>query len=386
MFPNTENPNIILITIEPPSDTDPACPPVLGPINCPDPPPRYSPQRPETPSDLYDDSSVDYGHVGRAPDINVMREEEERDKKDDRGEDRNELKGKCLRCGAQNSTEEKAWRVEDGFYAPQAKACLPLKSTIICRQTHLPMHTPTEMNTLAKAQAWSQLNSGLVTQTQVDRETEDRMCTELFINKNPQTCLFNTPLNLQTNKEVGRGEDMQGKAKITDERFVGDAEEGRKSEKVPLLSAYASQSMTGMLPFQTEQSDFLPDDYGVLRPAAALDLEEGDDDEEEGTICIHWNHETRKLVLPGLHTKFSKQIGMDGLMQGEKGSKERMGGENEEVKAMKGGLKLENVFVRQPSEEEEEAAALREMGRGGATGCEVDDFVTKWNLVIPEDQ
>lgn len=364
---------------------------MLGSINCPDPPPRYSPQRSETPLEPNDDSSVDYGLVGIAPKINVMRDEEEREKRHDRGGDGNELKGKCLRCGAQNSYEKKEWRVEDGwftgFYAPQAKSCLPLKSTVICKQTHMPIHTQTEMSTLAQAQAWSQLNSGLLTQTQVDRETEDRMLTELFINKNPQTGLLHIPLNLQTNEEVERGEDMQGKARVTDEKFVGDKEK-KVGEKVPLLSAYASQSMTGMPPFHTEKSHLLPDDYGVLRLATAHNVEEGDDEEEEEerTICINWKHETRKLALPGLDMKFNKQRGMDGLMQGEKGSKQRMGGEYEEVKAMKGVLKLENVFVRQPSEEEEEAAALREMGTGGATGCDVDDFVTKWNLVIPDDQ
>lgn len=386
-FTNIENPNIILITIEPSSDIDPA---VLEPnLDCPDPPPRYPPQRPVTPSEPvepWDDLSVDYGLVSVAPKVDVIREEEDREKRHDRGDDGSELKGKCQRCVAGEIYEKKEGRAEDGhftgFYAPQAKPCLPLKSTVICTQTHMKKYThkraQTEMSTLAQAHAWSQLNSGLPTQTQVDRK-KDKEHPGLFINKNPQTGLF----------QVGMGKDVEGKVKVTDEKFDGDAEEGSKNEKVPLLSAYASQNMINMPPFHTERSDFLPDDYDIMRLATAHTVEEGDDDcreEEEGTICINWDPETRKLVVPEMNMEFNKQRGMDGLRQGEKGSRDQRGREDEDVKVIKGMLRLENVFVRQPSEEEEEAGALREMGRGGATECEMDDFVTKWNLVIPMDQ
>lgn len=356
-FPFAENPNVILtITVEPRSDTQP---PALGPINGPDPPPIYSSSRPETPPRPYDDSSVDYGLVGIAPKINVTRKEEQIEKRNDGEGGGNELKGKCLSCGAENSYKEQEWRVEDGgftgFYAPQEKSHVPLKSTVICHPTHMQIHTQAAMSRRA------QLNSGFLTHNQLDRE--------LCINKNQQTGLLHIPLNLQTNQEVGRGEGMQ---------MQGEAKEGSTSEKVPLLSAYASQNMTGMLPFQTERSEFLPDDYGVLTLATAHNVEGGDEQEEEGTICVNLNHETGKLVLPGLDMMFNKQRGMGGSMQEEKGSK---GGEHEEAKAMNGVLQLKNVIVRQPSEEEE----LRDMGRAGATGCEVDDFMSKWNLVISED-
>lgn len=380
MFPNPENLNTILMIIKPSSDKEP-----LGPVNCPDPPPSYSPQRSETPSEPKEssgDSLVDYGFVGIAPKINVIREEEEREKGHGRGDDENELKAKCQKCGAQNSYMKKEWTVEDsqftGFYAAQARPCLPLRSTIV------PIHTQTEMCT--PAHAWSQLNSGLLTKTQ--GISKSRECTGLFINKNPQTGLFHIPLSVQTNKEAGMG----GNARVADEKLDGDAEGGSKSEKVPLLSAYASQNATDMPPFHTEQSDFLPDDYGVLRLATAqsvVEEEEDDDDyyeEEEGTICINWDNETRKLVLPKADIRSNKQRDRDGLMQGETGRKEWLSGEDEEVKVTKGVLRLENLFVRQPSEEEEAAGAPREMGGGGATGCEEDNFMTKWNLVILEDQ
>ncbi|XP_031722008.1 interleukin-20 receptor subunit alpha [Anarrhichthys ocellatus] len=322
-----ERPNLIVITIikeiQRESDiSDPACPKFPRHVaHCTT---GYTSQRhqilPE-PDEPWDDSSVDYGFIGVAPKIAT------------RGEDGNNLKGDDQKCAARVSYEKREWRVEDG---------------------HSAGHTRTETSTLTQAHA------GLLTQTQapllsmqgatmreVDGEEEDREFPGLFIST---TGLFRIPLNLPT-KGGGMRKEMDGEVRV---RRDGD------DEAVPLLSAYASQNTTDMHTSHSDQSDFLPDDYGVLRLASAhkIDVDDdGDDDKGEANISIDWNPETGSLVLPQ----------MDGMMQREKGE-----GEEEEV-----DLRLENVFVRQGSEEN--AEAQREMEGG-------DDFSTRWNLVISMDE
>ncbi|XP_040920741.1 interleukin-20 receptor subunit alpha [Toxotes jaculatrix] len=396
--------NFIFISVikdESPSDTDSAISDPEFPAwqqRIVNPPPAYSPQRPETPSEP-DDLSVDYGVVV-ASKMNVGGEEGPGERRHDREEDGNNLRGKCQKCTAGESYEQKALRVEDGFagvYASQAKSFLSQRSTRTCMQTHLPIHSQTEMSTLLQAQAFSQSKSVLLTQTQgsllsfqgatkgeVDREEEDGECPGLFLNKKNQTGLFHVPLNLQTKKHVGKWEEMD---RTDDEKTDGAVEEGRESEKVSLLSPYASQNFPDIPTSNTDQSDFLPDDYGVLSLATAHSIEEeGDEGEEqeEGTICVNWDPETRKLVLSEMAMEFNENGGLDGLIQRKEGSEDRMGGEEEEVNAVKGELKLENVFVRQASEEETEAQ--RETERGGETGWEANDILSKWNLVISVDE
>ncbi|KAA8583174.1 hypothetical protein FQN60_015720 [Etheostoma spectabile] len=315
-----ENPKLIIITIikdlQPGSGiSGPACPKQLQHI--PHPSPGYASQRPETPAEVEepcDDLSVDYGFIDVAPQIDV------------RGEDGNNPKGEHQKYAARNNYEKKEWRVRDG------------QST-----GHTQTHAQTEMRALIQAHARSQ--PVLPTQTQAplpfQRATmgeveEDREFPVLLINTTPQTGLFRMPLDLQTDKMGGMGE------------------------------AYATQN-TNAMPNSTDQSDFLSDDYGVLRLDTAHNIEEGDEEgEEEGeTICVHWDPQTRKLVLPEIAMEFNKEEGFDWLSQGEKRSENRMGGEEEEeVNSMTGELRLENVYVRQGSEEKEEAQ--REMKRGGA--------------------
>ncbi|XP_051264542.1 interleukin-20 receptor subunit alpha [Dicentrarchus labrax] len=399
-----ENLNITLITIIQSSDlesgvSDRNCPKRDGPFA--EPPPAYAPQRaqrevPPEPEDPWDDESVDYGFVGVAPKISVRGEEEEREeRRHDGGEDGNNLKGVHLKGAAEDSHKKKDWRVGDGHrtgvHALRAKSYLSQKSTHTCSQTHM----PTEMSTLIQAHAFSQVNSVPPTHTQTpllslqgttkgeeDGEKQGRECPGLFINKTPQIGLFHVPLNLQTKKE----EEMDGKLRARrDEKIGGGVEEESESEGAPLLSAYASQSIKGMSTSHADQADVLPDDYGVLRLATVVrtEDEEEEEEEEEGTLCIDWDPETRQLVLPEMGIEFS---GEEGLMQDEKGRENRMGGEEEEeeVNATKGELKLENVYVRQGSEEV--AEAQKEMERSGERGWEVDDILTKWNLVISMDQ
>ncbi|XP_026175163.1 interleukin-20 receptor subunit alpha [Mastacembelus armatus] len=391
-FPH-ENLNVIFITVtkDAPSDTDSAISNPACPIT--DPPPGYSPQRSETPPEPEEpgnDLPDDYGVVGVAPKISVVTEEDKRERRDDGGENGNSL---CQRCTARDSYETKEWRVEDGHlvHIPtlQKKSCCS-QSTHTYTQTQMPIHTQmhaqTEMYTLSQAHAWSQLNSVLLTASQaslqslgttngvVDTGKEERQLPALFIDKTPQSGLFHIPLNRQT-KEVGIAEDTDEKMRVrTGGTIDGGVEEENQQEMVPLLSSYVSNEVKDMSSSHTDQSDFLPHDYSVL--TLAHNTEEDDDDDEEGTTCINWDPEFRKLVLPGI------KMELDGLRLEEKGSEDRIGEKDEEVKSVKAGLRLENVFVRQPSEEE--AEALRAKERGGETGW--DDILTKWDLVISMDQ
>ncbi|XP_054475039.1 interleukin-20 receptor subunit alpha [Anoplopoma fimbria] len=306
-----EKPNLMVIAIIKPKD--PAW--TERPHHLPHRPPGYASQSPETlpeAEETWDDSSVDYGFIGVA----------------NRREDGNNLKGKDQKCTAIHSYEKR------------------------------------QMSTLKQAHAWTMTQTPLsfqgATMREVDGEEEDGGFQGLFISTAQQNGLLRMPLNLPTSKG-GMGEAMDGEGRV---RTDGGVEDGRsENEEVPLLSSYASQNTRDMPTSRSDQSDFLPEDYGVLRMAAAHKIEE--DEEEEANICIDWNPETGKLVLPM----------MDGLMQGEKqgGEEEEKEEEEEEV-----GLRLENVFVRQGSEEK--AEAQREMGVDG------DDFLTRWNLVVSMDE
>lgn len=330
----------IVITIIKPSDIEVS---ISDPASCKrpiaDPPPRYTCQRPETPAEPgeepWDDLSIDYGFIGV-----------ERERGHDGGEDEHQ------QCRAGDSYQEKDAR--------QAKSFLSQKSTHACSQAHMPTHTQTEMSTLTRAHAFSWGNSVLPTQT--------------WASLLPFQGAANGAADAEfppTNPQIGK--------------IDGGMEGGSDSERVSLLSAYASQNVKDMPTSRAEQSDvallYLPDDFGVLRLATAHDVEE--DEEEEGTSCINWDPETRKLVLPQMVMEVNKKGGM---MLGEKGRENGMGGEEEEeeVYVMKSELRLENVYVRQGSEEE--AEAQREAERGRDTALEPDDILTKWNLVISMDQ
>ncbi|XP_070705361.1 interleukin-20 receptor subunit alpha [Pempheris klunzingeri] len=376
-----ENLKPIIITFIKPSDIEIITSgPEFSKRQIADPPPGYSSQRPEIfpqPEEPWDDLSIDYGFVGVAPEINDRGEEErreERERRHDGREDGNSLRGEHKKDAARGSHKVKEWRVEDGrsagVYAPQAKS-----------------DAQTEMSTLIiQAHAFSQLNSVLPTRTQApllsfQGATKGEVDREIG--------LFPNPLNLQTNQGGGMGGEMDGMVRVrTDGWMDGGVEEGSDGERAPLLFAYASQNVRAIPTSHDDQSDFLSDDYGVLRLATAHQIKEDgeEEEEEEGTICINWNPETRKLVLPEVAMEVNKEGGLNGSMEGEKGRENRVGGEEEEEEAYvtNGELRLENVFVRQASEEEAEAQG--EMERGGEISWEVDDVLTKWNLVISMDR
>ncbi|XP_074541756.1 interleukin-20 receptor subunit alpha [Halichoeres trimaculatus] len=345
IFP-LESPNIVLIKVGlPPEEvnmvSDTACNKKQQHIL--EPPPRYAPQSLETPPEPVepcDDESLDYSFVCKASETHTREDDEEREGSYDGREDGN--------------SEKKDWGVDNGCsastYTPQAsKSYLSQKSRV---STHVQAHTCVPRN------------SALLFQSQapplIFQEGEkDRQLSGVFVDKNPKTGLFNIGCNVKT-----------------EEGIIGEMESG--NETAPLLSAYASQNIITRRTSQSDQSNYLSDDYGVLSPAEPHDTE--DTEEEEGPICINWDPETGKLVLPVMVMELKKQ---DELMQGEK-ERENKTGEEEGGYVMKGGLRLENVFVRQGSEEK--AEALREMKGREETGWEADDLFSKWDLVISMDQ
>lgn len=315
------------------------------------------PLEPEQP---WGDVSIDYGIVALAPKINT--------RKYDSGGNGNNLKGKV----SVQSYKQKERRVENdhaaGGVTPQAKSCL---STHLCPQ----MHTP--MCNCVQAQTCLPLNSASLTPTQgassieVKREEDGEFLASLT-NKIPQIGLH-IPLNVQINR--GLEEEML----MVDGKIDEGVEEGGVRESAPLLSAYAAQNIKDMSASHTDQSDCLSDDNGVLRQAAVDEIKKDDDEQveeeqQEGTIFIDWDPKARKLVLQ--ETAFTWEGGLEGVTGVE--------GEGEEVTAKRGEFLLENVFVRQASEEEAEARSTVEID--GKRRWEEDDILAKWNLVISMDE
>lgn len=165
-----------------------------------------------------------------------------------------------------------------------------------------------------------------------------------------------------------------------DKMTVSGMEEKIVNELEPLLSVYASQNTKCRSAAHSEQSNFrLADDL------KAMGLEETEKDggrhvegegQEREIIFIDWDPKLGKLVLPEL----AKWI--DSGNEPENGGESNEGGE-EEGNVTDGALLLGDVFVRQASEEEEQAT--REPERDPEGGREGHDILAKWNLVFPSD-
>lgn len=341
---------------------------------------------PPEPEQPWDDVSIDYGFVAVAPKINARKEEERERRHGSRG-DGNNLRDEHQKSLSGQSYKKKEWRVENGHAAgivtPQAKPHRSQKSTHSCPQKHTPIHPTKEVCNRVQAQACFPINSASLNQTRgATNQEEGGEFLGLLPNKTPQIDLFHIPLNLRTNKRGGLGEEML----MADGKIDEGVEEGGARESVPLLSAYASQNIKDMSTSHTDQSDYLPDECGVLRQATVdqigKDEDEVEEEQEEGTIFIDWDPKARKLVFPEM--AFTGEGGLDWSLQTEKGRDNRVEGGEEEVNAMRGKLLLENVFVRQASEEE--AEAQREMEVDGERRWEASDILARWNLVISMDE
>lgn len=345
-----------------------------------DPPPEYAaqvPLGPHDPEQPWDDSASSYGFVEVAPQHDDEKENGVAEDRHDKGVDGNHWKVRLQNSASGQSSEGRDQISDDGcsagVYAAQAG----------------PIHTcPQEdfqVSILKQAQACLQMNSLIRTQALADRDVTHReVAGEMkdngfpLITKDPRTGLFHLPLNPQTKKEGEVGE----KVRMVDGRVEQDTQDGSDRQRVRL--PYASQNARDMPAAHNE--DRFPDDCGVVRPAVRNeeknDDEQEEDEQEEATIFVNWDPRTRKLVVPEYGAV--RRGGMNWSLQGEEERKSRVE-VKEGVTPVTGKLLLENVFVRQASEEEAEAKAKLETG--GETGCEAEeDILTKWDLVISMDE
>lgn len=317
-----------------------------------DPPPGYAIQRSGSapdPEQPHDERYIDYGFVALAPKIDV-REDEEREMRADGTNHKGEHKGEHK---STNKRDDHLSRVNRS----QAKPHLSQSSTQTCLQEHKPADIGTSMRAKPLAQTPGATNR------EADTEEGDKeFLGSLIINKTPQTGLFHVPLNLQTKK--------------ADVKMDGGVGEGSERESVPLLSAYASQDVKATS--DADESDYLADKYCSPRPAV---MKEDHVEQEEGGIFLHWEPSAWNLVLPDMAAAFSKEKGLDWLLQGKKEREQSLGSE-EEVNVTRGRVLLQDVLIRQTSEEE--AEAQRQLERDGER--EWDNILSKWNLVIPMDE
>uniref|UniRef100_A0A3Q3XBZ8 Interleukin 20 receptor, alpha n=1 Tax=Mola mola TaxID=94237 RepID=A0A3Q3XBZ8_MOLML len=180
----------------------------------------------------------------------------------------------------------------------------------------------------------------------------------------------------QTCLQEHKPADIEGDKEFLDVKMDGGVGEGSERESVPLLSAYVSQDVKATS--DADESDYLADKYCSPRPAV---MKEDHVEQEEGGIFLHWEPSAWNLVLPDMAAAFSKEKGLDWLLQGKKEREQSLGSE-EEVNVTRGRVLLQDVLIRQTSEEE--AEAQRQLERDGER--EWDNILSKWNLVIPMDE
>ncbi|XP_028296136.1 interleukin-20 receptor subunit alpha isoform X2 [Gouania willdenowi] len=309
------------------------------------PPPSYSPQifgSPLNPGELVDE--IDYGFVSQ-PCKRSSDGEKEEDK----------------RLGKGNRFPR-----EDGGVGNDRSASDQGASYLTQTSCHaMPTGTQIMSSPLWQACGWSVLNTDTPTLSQSQLEPFQQTAESMRENKESlQTDPFN---GNQAKKKIEMGEKTCVREKDVnhDERENGDGE----FENAPLLCAYASQIQ------HRSNSEVLPNEYGLLIPHATH--EEDFDDEEEGTTCVDWDPETGKFMVPMLEMG----SGVIGGLETNRG--DGLSGGNP-LHMNHGGLRLENVFVRQQSEEE--AETQRELDRSRETGCEVENVLKKWQLVIADNE
>lgn len=341
---NLKVPLIIPIVDEPSSDTkEPKSdPPSFRQVpHNPGPPPSYTCQSPDTPpppppqpppppppEEPCDDLSLEYAWVGVNPQVNI-----------EGGE------------GGARFNETDAENHNYNKQEQEVKACSQMSS-----------HT--ESSTLVQAHPWLQMNPVLLKPTHESvtpsqganrgaKDQEGENWGGLFLNRNPQTGLFDLALNLLTSSKESMEEEVKEEVK---EEVMGRRTDGSEREKVALLSAYASQNIRATPAPHCDQLELLPYDYNVLRSA------ETQETEGEGALSIQWDPESRRIVFP--EVDFREETGSDQLQP-----------KMEEEEEVNRDLRLENVFIRQQSEEEAGGRVAKETG-------EDRDVLTKWNLVI----
>ncbi|XP_043962281.1 interleukin-20 receptor subunit alpha [Gambusia affinis] len=173
----------------------------------------------------------------------------------------------------------------------------------------------------------------------------------LWFTKNLQTGTFNVHLNLPLLKEEEKREEI-----------TGGEQKQNQCENVPLLSEYASQVIPTTPTVHSQRSDCLSDEYGALIQA-------------KPQMCGNWNPEKGQQMLPMPGMTFNVNERLGGMQPSNRGKEDNIGGTFEGMYMTRNHLKLENVLLRQTSNEEA-CAQIEE---------ETDDILSKWDLVISND-
>ncbi|XP_054900300.1 interleukin-20 receptor subunit alpha [Poeciliopsis prolifica] len=314
------------------------------------PPNPYAPQRSDVqqePEEPLNDLSDDYAAVF----TKKVSGKDTRQREPEEGVAMNNLKDKHQKnvdCYEKKDVEVKDDNSSNG-YKPQAKTFgqTPMQSEVSTLLRSLPCSIGHPVLT-SQTQAPTQSNQRSFSDKQtIDSNTES---SALWHTKNVQSGTFNVHLNLPLLKEEG-----------TREGIKGGEEKQNQGENVPLLSEYASQVIPTRPTVHSQQSDCLSDEYGALIKATAQKAEAG-----HFKMCSNWNPENM-LPMPGMTFHVNKRLG--GMQPSDRGKEDNTGGTFEEMYTTRNHLKLENVLLRQASNEEEET----------------DHFLSKWDLVISND-
>ncbi|KAM4712630.1 interleukin-20 receptor subunit alpha [Anableps anableps] len=199
------------------------------------------------------------------------------------------------------------------------------------------------------SQSWAPMQSNQRSFTEKQTNKNNTESSGLYFAKSSHTGALNIHLSLPLPKEELKREEIEG----------GEQKQSQ-CENVPLLSGYASQNIPTMPTVHSQQSDCLSGDYCAVTQAAAQKAEAGNDEME---ICSNSSSESIEVALPIIFNK-------------DRGTEEIMAGNFEEMYTMRSHLKLENVFLRQASDEEAGAQIEEEM----------DNVLRKWDLVISMDE
>ncbi|XP_017264497.1 interleukin-20 receptor subunit alpha [Kryptolebias marmoratus] len=291
--------------------------------------------------------------------------------------------------------------LSDDVYAPQVTACNCLRRDN--KGGHLRIQEQPEASPLLQVEQQPGVNVTLPPQTQApvqssEGEGIDVEPSGLFISRNPVTGLFSVHLSmLKEEAEEGGGADGNEK---------GGQEGGNRSEKIPLLSGYVSQRIRNQPPVPPDESDFSADYSCVLALPAAQTAEryESGHEREGGDLCVDWIPRWRPQMEVGLNPE--KQL--EGLKPSERGAEAGAAGKDEAYMA-KGGVGLKGMPCNPPvafgSNGPEVTRAFpplfsnedlyttrgvkpafekeEELQRGEET--DVDDFLSKWDLVLSSE-
>ncbi|XP_007561075.1 interleukin-20 receptor subunit alpha [Poecilia formosa] len=333
-------------------------PPEIQPfIPCP----PYAPQRadvPQEPEEPMNNLSDDYAAVVRKK----VSGENTRQREPEEGVAVNNLKDEHQKNA--DCYEKKDVKIKDGNassgYKPQAKTFgqSPTQTEVSALLQSLPCSLRPPVSP-SQTQAPTQSNQRSFSDKQtIENNTES---SALWFTKNAQTHPFNIHLNLPLLKE-----------KEKREKIEGGEQEQNQCENVPLLSKYASQVIPTTPAVHPQQSDHLSDEYGALIQATAQKAEAGDFKME---MCSNWNpgNIQEMLPMPGMTFNCDERLG--GMQPSDRGKEDSIGGTFEGKYMTRNHLKLENVFLRQASDE----------GAGAQMEEDMDNILSKWHLVISND-